>query len=163
MNKQMKCCGGTHLQDDGGHQDCAEEFYRHSDRFLWEWQENSQWVPCATTSIYIYEYDSINPLKPELNPICYLLALLAHHFLHVSRIRVKSLTIRLLMSYIYDISRLRVKDKFVTYSWLTCCSLRLLFQNSTVSFRVLCNSCTGIAGRWSSGSSRYFVLHYEGT
>jgi len=43
----------------------------------------------------------INPLKPELNPICYLLALLAHHFLHVSRIRVKSLTIRLLMSYIY--------------------------------------------------------------
>jgi len=39
-----------------------------------------------------------------------LLALLAHHFLHVSRIRVKSLTIRLLMSYIYiyDISNLRV-------------------------------------------------------
>jgi len=36
----------------------------------------------------------INPLNPELNPICYLLALLAHHFLHVSRIRVKSLTLR---------------------------------------------------------------------
>ena len=36
-----------------------------------------------------------NPLKPELNPICYLLALLgAHHFLHVSRIRVKLLTLR---------------------------------------------------------------------
>ena len=52
----------------------------------------------------------INPLKPELNPICYLLALLVHHFLHVSRIRVKSLTLRLLMSYIYgapilDVSR----------------------------------------------------------
>ena len=44
----------------------------------------------------------INPLNPELNPICYLLALLgAHHFLRVSRIRVKSLTFRLLMSYIY--------------------------------------------------------------
>ena len=43
----------------------------------------------------------INPLNPELNPICYLLALLAHHFLHVSRIMVKSLTLRLLMSYIY--------------------------------------------------------------
>ena len=43
----------------------------------------------------------VNPLKPELNPI-YLLALLgAHHFLHVSRTRVKSLTLRLLMSYIY--------------------------------------------------------------
>ena len=43
-----------------------------------------------------------NPLNPELNPICYLLALLgAHHFLHVSRIRVKLLTFRLLMAYIY--------------------------------------------------------------
>jgi len=40
-------------------------------------------------------------LNAELNPICYLLALLAHHFLHVSRIRVKSLTLRLLMSHIY--------------------------------------------------------------
>jgi hypothetical protein len=30
----------------------------------------------------------VNPLSPELNPICYLLALLAHDFLHVSRIRV---------------------------------------------------------------------------
>ena len=52
----------------------------------------------------------VNPLNHELNPICYLLALLAHHFLHVSRIRVKSLTLRLLMSYIYgalilDVSR----------------------------------------------------------
>ena len=52
-----------------------------------------------------------NPLNPELNPICYLLALLgSHHFLHVSRIRVKLLTIRRLMSYIYgapilDVSR----------------------------------------------------------
>jgi len=37
----------------------------------------------------------LNPLKPELNPICYLLALLgAHHFLHVSRIRVKLLNLR---------------------------------------------------------------------
>jgi len=45
---------------------------------------------------------NINPLNAELNPICCLLALLgAHHFLHVSRIRVKSLNLRLLMSYIY--------------------------------------------------------------
>ena len=34
----------------------------------------------------------INTLNAELNPIFYLLALLgAHHFLHVSRIRVKLL------------------------------------------------------------------------
>jgi hypothetical protein len=32
---------------------------------------------------------ALNPLNPELNPICYLLALLPHHFLHVRRIRVK--------------------------------------------------------------------------
>ena len=52
-----------------------------------------------------------NPQNPELNPIYYFLALLgAYHFIHVSRIRVKSLTLRLLMSYIYgapilDVSR----------------------------------------------------------
>jgi hypothetical protein len=46
-------------------------------------------------------FNNFNPLNTELNPICYLLALLAHHFLHISRIRVKSLTLRLLMSYIY--------------------------------------------------------------
>ena len=45
---------------------------------------------------------NFNPLNAELNPICYLLALLAHHFLHVSRIRVKSLSLRLLMSYIWS-------------------------------------------------------------
>jgi len=58
-----------------------------------------------------YNTCCINPLNPELNPICYLLALLgAHHFLHVRRIMVKLLTFRRLMSYIYaapilDVSR----------------------------------------------------------
>jgi len=56
----------------------------------------------------------LNPLNPELNPICYLLALLAHHFLHVSRIRVKSLTIRLLMSYIYGVPILDVSRSYTT-------------------------------------------------
>jgi len=53
-------------------------------------------VQGITTDICLYLW--INPLNPELNTICYLLALLgAHHFLHVSRIRVKLLTFRLLM------------------------------------------------------------------
>ena len=57
-----------------------------------------------------FRQSSLNPLNAELNPICYLLALLVHHFLHVRRIRVKSLTLRLLMSYIngehiLDVSR----------------------------------------------------------
>ena len=59
-----------------------------------------------------------------------MLALLAHHFLHVSRIRVKSLTYGLLMSYIYiydiiiymyiyDINSLRVNQL------LYCVSLKI--------------------------------------
>jgi len=32
----------------------------------------------------------INPLNAKLNPICHLLALLAHHILHISRIRVNN-------------------------------------------------------------------------
>ena len=56
---------------------------------------------CCLTVDTVHSVHHINPLNPELNPICYLLALLeAHHFLHVSRIGVKSLTFRLLI-YIY--------------------------------------------------------------
>ena len=54
------------------------------------------------TGAILLRGEELNPLNPELNPFCYLLALLAHHFLHVSRIRVKPLTLRLLfMSHIY--------------------------------------------------------------
>ena len=66
---------------------------------------------CSRETFILEDHIKINPLNPELNPICYLLALLgAHHFLHVSRIRVKLLTLRLLMSYTYgppilDVSR----------------------------------------------------------
>ena len=56
----------------------------------------------SSTAWCYQEIRNINPLNAELNPICYLLALLGvPHFLHVSRIRVKSLTLRLLKSYIY--------------------------------------------------------------
>ena len=51
---------------------------------------NTKHIKCGQNVQFL----NVNPLKPELNPICYLLALLAHHFLHVSRIRVKSLTLR---------------------------------------------------------------------
>jgi len=43
----------------------------------------------STRPIHVFSVQArngINPLNPELNPICYLLALLGnHHFLHVSR------------------------------------------------------------------------------
>ena len=68
----------------------------------------SLYINANLTYLHAWEF---NPLSPELNPICYLLALLgAHHLIHVSRIRVRLLTFRLLMSYIYrapilDVSR----------------------------------------------------------
>jgi hypothetical protein len=43
----------------------------------------------ATMLLFINCLLLINPLNAELNPICHLLALLAHHILHISRIRVK--------------------------------------------------------------------------
>ena len=58
----------------------------------------------GTIDLFIFRgsVKGFNPLNPELNLICYLLALLgAHHFLHVSRIRVKSLNLRVLISYIH--------------------------------------------------------------
>jgi len=49
-------------------------------------------IPCGLCQ---QSHTKFNPLNPELNPICCLLALLgAHHFLHVSRIKVKLLTFR---------------------------------------------------------------------
>jgi len=45
---------------------------------------------------------TFNPLNAELNPICYLMALLgAHHFLHVSRIRVNDSTKNVAKHYLY--------------------------------------------------------------
>jgi len=53
-------------------------------------------IKCLVTScvpllviFFLLSVTSLNPLNAELNPICYLLALLgAHHFLHISSIRV---------------------------------------------------------------------------
>ena len=59
------------------------------------WDIVTMWVS------FLSSVPGFKPLNVELNPICHLLALLGVHFLHVSRIRVKPLTLRLLMSYIY--------------------------------------------------------------
>ena len=61
---------------------------------------------------------SFNPLNAGLNPICHLLALLGvHHFLHVSRIRVKSLTLRLLMSHTH--THTHTHTHIYIYIWST--------------------------------------------
>jgi len=75
---------------------------------------------CDCGNSLFFDWNFINPLNPELNPICYLLALLgAHHFLHVSRIMVKSLPLRLLLSYIYGAHILDVSRSHTTthHSW----------------------------------------------
>ena len=75
-------------------------FHTYINTILSEVQERETWEP-SNKAVLFRISQNINTLNAELNPICYLLALLgAHHFLHVSRIRVKSLTLRL-MSYIY--------------------------------------------------------------
>ena len=49
-----------------------------------------KWIIQKAASVAAVSTFNINPLNAELNPICHLLTLLgAHHFLHVSRIRVK--------------------------------------------------------------------------
>ena len=72
-------------------------------------------LKCVKLQLYLQvNFYLLNPLNAELNPICYLLALLAHHFLHVSSVRVKSLTLRLLMSYIYGVPILDVSRSHTT-------------------------------------------------
>ena len=110
--------GGKHLPDmfpvkNGCKQGDALSplFFKFASEYaIWRVQVNQDGLKVYGTHQLLYYADDINPLKPELNPICYLLALLAHHFLHVSRIRVKLLTFRRLMPYIYgapilDVSR----------------------------------------------------------
>jgi len=72
----------------------------HNNRVLPKWKRQAEYENRHKPEFYGHGYWAranqgvpppiqINPLNPELNPTCYLLALLAHHFLHVSRIMVK--------------------------------------------------------------------------
>jgi len=71
------------------------QFVYDGSRSLPAYLQNSLNGMASTKQSCEFLHAVFNPLKPELNPICYLLALLgAHHFLHVSRIRVKLLTFR---------------------------------------------------------------------
>ena len=85
--------------------------------YLLQILHNSSLILHSTTLCHVVwaDFSVVNPLKPELNPICYLLALLGdHHFIHVSRIRIKLLTFRLLMSYIYEAPILDVSRSHTT-------------------------------------------------
>jgi len=47
---------------------------------------------CIVVTSLFHSAQNFNPLNKELNPVHNLLALLTHHILHVSRIRVKFVT-----------------------------------------------------------------------
>jgi len=56
---------------------------------MYRWNDITDFMYCDGLFMEFFER-GFNHLNSELNPIYYLLALLAHHFLHVNRIRVKS-------------------------------------------------------------------------
>jgi len=61
-------------------------------QLAWSSFTTDHWM-CLSQFPPSHPFSTINPLKAELNPICHLLALLgAHHFLHVSRIRVNKIS-----------------------------------------------------------------------
>jgi hypothetical protein len=85
--------------DDGG---ILSKFYGSLDRQRIVRRHIPKYCSLPTQNVVSFISLCLNPSSAELNPICCLLALLgAHHFLHFSRIRVKSLTLSLLTSYIY--------------------------------------------------------------
>jgi hypothetical protein len=66
------------------------------------------------SGVKAYNHLPINPLNAKLNPICHLLASLgAHHFLHVSRIRVN------IKELLQDVKRFKrvLKPFFQTHSF----------------------------------------------
>ena len=72
---------------------------RQQSRGCTRWQRGLHWpgsswaTQSQPSTLGISTLREINPLNAELNPICHLLALLgAHPILHISRIRVKTLT-----------------------------------------------------------------------
>jgi len=71
--------------------------------------------PVQSLSACTRVHFTFNPLNAEFKPICYLLALLAHHFLRLSRIRLKSLTLRLLMFYIYIYIYIYMEQLFLMF------------------------------------------------
>ena len=93
-------CVSVLSQIDAAHTLPATSFNAHFNIILPSTSRHNFNCNCNVSSVSV-SHKHVNPLNAELNPICCLLALLgAHCFLNVSRLRVKSLTLRLLMSYI---------------------------------------------------------------
>ena len=93
----------------------------------------------------------VNPLNAELNPMCCLLAfLVAHHFLHVSRIRVKH---KMTVCGIYEYDNPNV---FRTYLCVALCNIKQLDALFILSiFRHSTSTCFGHICSPSSGGILY--------
>jgi len=73
------------------------KIYAFSHLHLIEVKVKIQLFPCLTVHHTVKACGGLaahifKPLNGELNPICRLMALLAHHIFHISRIRVKLIT-----------------------------------------------------------------------
>jgi len=90
------------------------------------------WKVTASQPKHLAQPDVLNPLNAELNPICYLLALLgAHHILNISRIRVNHNTD--LQTDCSCISRLHQLSSFTvvsTYKFSIPCVCHLQYNYS---------------------------------
>jgi hypothetical protein len=84
-------------------------------------------------------HSNINPLNAELNPICYLLALLgAHHFLHISRIRVKQYICTFHYKRCLPYLILKYKSLYETNMWPDGCSVIVKVLASNWKGNLLC-------------------------
>jgi len=107
---------------------CSITFLSRFHCYMTCWHHN-KFSLVYQTVVYI---SSLNPLNTELNPICHLLALLGvHHFLHVSRIRVKSLTLRLLMSFFFQVVHHRCVCQIIQYVFIVSTTLYINIISST--------------------------------
>ena len=89
----------------------------------------------------------LNPLNPELNPICYLLALLgAHHFLHVSRIRVN----------VYD-------DNSVRTLFTQCLTEGSNYQMIGIRMHIHLQDSLGVRQHCQTVSACYVLVHLQET
>jgi len=69
--------------------------------------------------LYFYSHIRLNPLNAELNPICHLLALLAHHIFHVSGLRVKVRAQSVFDIYLVLFARLSIMYRCTSFVWGT--------------------------------------------
>jgi hypothetical protein len=104
--------------------------------------------------LIIRKINCINPLNAELNPICFLLALLGtHHILHVSRIRVN------MTSDIWQLCRLPVTCAGLDGTGTSSKPVKCAGLDGTVTSSKPVK-CAGLDGTGTSSKTAHLKLTY---